>query len=46
MYDEVIKCIQTNYPELDPEQLEFDQKFPYWEMAPKYEEETTGQPRI
>ncbi|CCX05109.1 Similar to GDSL esterase/lipase At5g45920; acc. no. Q6NMR9 [Pyronema omphalodes CBS 100304] len=47
MYDEVIKCIKTHYPELDPEQLEFDQKFPYWEVAPKHdEEETTGQSGI
>jgi hypothetical protein len=33
MYDEVLKVILKNYPELDPEGLEF--VFPYWETAPK-----------
>ena len=33
MYDEVLKAILENYPELDPEELKF--VFPHWETAPK-----------
>lgn len=33
MYDQVMKTITVNYPELDPEAIEF--VFPYWEVAPR-----------
>ncbi len=35
MFEEVVKCLEVNYPLLNPERIEY--RYAPWEVAPKWQ---------